>query len=108
MSRHRRSFTPAQKMEIINYHKQHGMTATRRQYEISSSVVRRWIDRYDRHGEEGLRKKVKSTKSEIEIEVAHLRREIREYKQMVAERDLAIRIKDELLKKSQSRWRNEG
>jgi len=89
-------------MEIINYYNEHGQAATRRKFEISQSVVSRWLDKFERHGPEGLSGKVKTSKSEIELEVVQLRREIREYKQMVAERDLAIRIKDELLKKTLS------
>ena len=100
MSKHRRSFTPAQKMEIINYYKAHGMAVTRRHYEIASSVISRWLERFERHGEAGLKNKVTASLSEVEREVVQLRRDIREYKQMVAERDLAIRIKDELLKKT--------
>lgn len=104
MSKHRRSFTPSQKLEIVQHSLAEGMAKTKRRYEIADSVVRRWLDAYESEGEAGLARKGKTPQSDLELQNQRLLRELREYKAMVAERDLEIRIKDELLKKSQIRF----
>lgn len=103
MSKHRRKWTAAQKLEIINFFKQHGIARTKQEYELSGSLFYKWRDAYELHGEAGLQGNKALPKSNLESEISRLQKELRSYKEMVAERDLAIRIKDEMLKKSISK-----
>ena len=99
MSRKRRKFTVEKKLEIINYFKQNGIARTTREYTISSTMVDKWKDQFDEQGEVGLGSS-RNHKSDLAIENDRLRRELKEYKQMLAEKELALRIKESLLKKS--------
>ncbi|MEZ4896930.1 MAG: helix-turn-helix domain-containing protein [Saprospiraceae bacterium] len=94
-------------LEIIQYSKRHGVTRARREYEISDSVLRRWLDRYEKDGAIGLENRSPMMKTDLEVENEQLRRELKAYKEMLAEKELALRIKDELLKKSLIRSKND-
>jgi transposase-like protein len=100
MSKHRKHWKSQEKLEIVNYYKQHGMAKTKREFEVSSTSIYNWEELYDEHGASGLLGK-KSLKSSNESEeLKRLRRENDALKKIVAEKELILRIKNELLKKS--------
>lgn len=98
MSKHRKSWTAAQKQEIIEYAKMHGSSVASRKYEVSQVSIGKWRKRYEELGIDGLKRSAPSVE---DAELAQLRRENAELKAIVAEKELAIRIKDAMLKKSQ-------
>lgn len=98
MSKHRKSWTTAQKQEIIEYAKLHGSSAASREYEVSQVSIGKWRKRYEEHGIDGLKRSVASTE---DIELTRLKRENAQLKAIVAEKELELRIKDAMLKKSQ-------
>jgi putative transposase len=100
MSRHRKTWTPDEKLEVLNYKKEHGLSKASREYCVSSVSILNWEKRFSDSGNEGLDRGGKTT---LERELQKVLRENRELKAMVAEKDLALRIKDSLLKKSQHR-----
>jgi len=98
MSKHRKSWSSSQKLEIINYANQHGIPKAVREYSVSTTSIYEWQNRYEKEGETGLHRSRKS--SGVTVELRELRRENQQLKELVAEKELALRIKDALLKKS--------
>jgi len=100
MSKHRKSWTLSQKLEIIHYYKQHGMAKTKQEFAISSTSIYKWTEQYESEGEAGLSgsKSIKSSSQLLELK--RLRRENDQLKKLVAEKELILRIKEEMLKKS--------
>lgn len=99
MNKHRKRWTTSQKMEILNYCKIHGAARTAREFEVSVGSIYKWRNLYELHGEAGLSKNKKTTTNET-LENRRLRRENEELKKMVAEKELRLRIQQEMLKKS--------
>ena len=98
MSNHRKSWSSSKKLEILNYAKKHGIAKTVREFEVSNASIYNWQARYDKDGQAGLERTSKAS-PELE-ELRKLRRENRQLKELVAEKELLLRIKEELLKKS--------
>jgi putative transposase len=98
MSNHRKTWTPEQKLEILNYKKERGLTVASREFGVSTVSILNWEKKLEELGNSGL---AKGAKTSMELELQRVLRENRELKQMVAEKDLALRVKDALLKKSQ-------
>lgn len=100
MTRHRKTWTPQEKLEVLNFRKEHGLTKASREFSVSTVSILAWEKKYEEMGPAGLEA---GSKSSIEKELHKVLRENRELKAMVAEKDLELRIKDSLLKKSQQR-----
>jgi putative transposase len=100
MSKHRKTWTPDEKLEVLNYRNEHGLAKASREYGVSSESSLNWEKKFLENGNKGLER---GSKTAIERELQKALRENRELKAMVAEKDLALRIKDFLLKKSQQR-----
>jgi putative transposase len=98
MSKHRKSWSQQQKIEIINFYQEKGLASASVEFGVSSTSIYKWDALFKEKGEAGLSAGIKSDK---DIEMQRLLRENRELKSIVAEKELAIRIKDALLKKSQ-------
>lgn len=93
MSKHRKSWSQAEIESILQHYQQHGISATVRHFNVASSMVYRW----------------QSCKVEPKTEVKggisrpeyhRLLRENQLLKELVAEKELEIRVKDALLKKT--------
>ena len=98
MSNHRKSWNQQQKIEIINYYREKGLTAASVEFGVSSTSIYKWDSLFTEKGEAGLGTGAKTDK---DAELQRLLRENRELKAIVSEKELALRIKDALLKKSQ-------
>lgn len=98
MSKHRKSWNQQQKLEIVNYYRDKGLTATSIEFGVSSTSIYKWDSLFTEKGEAGLSTGAKTDK---DAELQRVLRENRELKAIVAEKELALRIKDALLKKSQ-------
>jgi transposase-like protein len=97
MSNHRRSWSLTEKLEAVQLMKKEGVSKTSRQLEISSTTLYKWERHFDEHGEKGLMSKPISDKNP---ELEKLKKENHELKMLVAEKELIIRVQNELLKKS--------
>jgi putative transposase len=97
--------TPEEKEKILFDIKRLGVTAGCRKHGISKSQYYKWIDRYTAHGLAGLedRRRVNA-----ETQVKKLERENRLLKEIVAEKELESKMKDELLKKKFAQWEKKG
>lgn len=98
MKKHRRRWSVAQKLEILNYCKQHGAIKAAREFNVSTASVYSWIDKYEKKGEAGLSRSQSSSTQSAELK--RLLRENTELKKLVAEKELEIRIQQAMLKKS--------
>jgi transposase-like protein len=97
MSNHRRSWSLTEKLEAVQLMKKEGIGKTSRQLEISSTTLYKWERHFDEQGEQGLISKPISDKNP---ELEKLKKENHELKMLVAEKELIIRVQNELLKKS--------
>ena len=76
-----------------------------RKHGISTATYYNWKDKFDREGQEGLKPQyVKHNEQEI----SRLKKENGLLKQIVAEKELELQLKTELLKKKMQQWKNEG
>ena len=97
MSNHRRSWSLTEKLEAVQLMKKEGVGKTSRQLEISSTTLYKRERHFDEHGEKGLMSKLISDRNP---ELEKLKKENHELKMLVAEKELIIRVQNELLKKS--------
>jgi transposase-like protein len=96
-----RKFTLAQKQEILQAAAENGMLPTARKYDVSQSLIYKWKEKAS---EGTLRETGQSfTPDPLQQQLYKLQAELLEYKQLVAERDLEIRIQAAIIKKVQQR-----
>lgn len=77
--------------------KKEGVGQASRQLGVSTTTLYKWRESFEEQGEQGLTRKQGQHK---DPELEGLKRENRELKMLVAEKELAIRVQSELLKKS--------
>jgi len=97
MRKKRKKWTVDEKMAVLQEVENTGVSEASRKFGASSTMIYRWLDKFEKEGISGFKKSSKSIdseKRELELENARLR-------QVVADQALTIRIKNELLKKSQ-------
>jgi|JI10StandDraft_1071094.scaffolds.fasta_scaffold168625_2 transposase-like protein len=99
----KRIWTAEQKLAILKEAEEHGITATIRKHQIYGNTIYEWRQKYSTSGREGLKTPYVRTSPDVK----KLEAEIRMLKEIVAEKELAIRIKDELLKKTQARYKSD-
>ena len=97
MNNHRLNWNLTEKLEAVQLMKREGIGKASRQLEISSTTLYKWERHFDKHGEQGLMPKVISDKNP---ELERIKKENHELKMLVAEKELIIRVQNELLKKS--------
>jgi putative transposase len=98
MSKHRKTWSSAEKLQVINYAKSNGNVKAAREFGVSVNSIYNWLESYAEQGEAGLRRANKPTEESEEL--SRLRRENQQLKELVAEKELRLRINEELLKKS--------
>lgn len=99
MNLHRKRWNQNDKEEILLYAEEHGISKASREFNVSTATIYTWKRRFQELGSEGLES---GAKTAVERELAQLKRENNELKKMVAEKELALRVKDSLLKKKTS------
>ena len=77
--------------------KKEGVGQASRQLGVSTTTLYKWRDSFEEKGEHGLTRKQGQHK---DPDFERLKRENRELKMLVAEKELVIRVQSELLKKS--------
>jgi transposase-like protein len=96
MSKIRRTFTPEERLSIVQEGQREGRSETCRKYNLSLSLYDRWRRKYLEHGIEGLKSKYKK----IDPVVRELQEENERLKRIIAKQALEIEVKSELLKKT--------
>jgi len=97
MNKHQRTWSPSEKLEALQLLKKEGIGQASRQLGVSTTTLYKWRDSFEEQGEQGLTRKQGQHK---DPELERLKRENRELKMLVAEKELVIRVQSELLKKS--------
>lgn len=97
--------TAEEKEKILLDIQRLGVTIGCRKHALSKSQYYKWLDRYNSHGLTGLEDR---RKADADAQISRLEREIRMLKELVAEKELESRMKDELLKKKFAQWEKRG
>ena len=105
MKRRYRKWTKEEKERIILDVQKLGVTAGCRKHDVAPAVYYDWLEIYNAQGIEGLSSD-RRTGDALEKINSSLSKENALLKEMLAERELQIRLKDELLKKRHVEWRN--
>jgi len=87
--------TLKEKLAIVKEAKEFGTVVTARKFKVSESAVREWIHRLD-SGDPSF---LKTYPHNLQNEVKRLLLENQQLKELVAEKELQIRIQNEFLKK---------
>jgi transposase-like protein len=96
MKKERRTFTPEDRLAILQEGQREGTTATCRKYNLAPSLYAKWKNKYLSKGVEGL----KSAYKRVDPELRLLEEENERLKRIIARQALEIEFKSELLKKS--------
>jgi putative transposase len=104
MMRKKRTWSVQEKLAILKEAESEGVTATIRKHQIYGNTLYEWRKKYERSGERGL----ETPYERVDPEVRRLEEENLKLKELVAEKELIIRIKDDLLKKTAARGRIGG
>lgn len=92
----KRTFTQAEKLKILKEAGEHGVKMTLEKHGIYPVTFYSWRKKFQEMGEEGLRRG--ATPAQIK-RIRELEKENQKLKEIVAEKELEGRLKDELLKK---------
>jgi putative transposase len=92
----KRTFTQAEKLKILKEAGEHGVKMTLEKHGIYPVTFYSWRKKLQEMGEEGLRRG--ATPAQIK-RIRELEKENQKLKEIVAEKELEGRLKDELLKK---------
>lgn len=96
-------WTAEEKLAFIQEAEREGVVATCRKYGIYASAYYQWKRRYDAMGIEGL-----SSRRSRDPGFERLMRENQRLKQLLADKELELSIKESLLKKTLQRKKREG
>lgn len=96
MTRTRRSFTPEEKLSLLQEAERDGFTEVCRRHNLSPTLLGRWKRQFISKGSEGL----KPGYRRVDPEVRALREENEKLKRVIANQALELEVKSELLKKT--------
>lgn len=96
MTRTRRSFTPEERLSLLQEAEREGFMETCRKHNLSPALLARWKNRYLMKGSEGL----KPAYHRVDPEVRSLQEENERLKRIIAKQALELEVKTELLKKT--------
>lgn len=96
MPRTRRSFTPEERLSLIQEAEREGYMETCRKYNLSPTLLSRWKQKYQAKGAEGLKPAYRRT----DPEVCALEEENERLKRIIARQALELEVKTEMLKKT--------
>jgi putative transposase len=88
--------TSQQKVQLIEESKVKGVLETARKHQLSYQTLKNWVDAYGLYGKDGLERRG----AKVDPELKRLYLENEQLKLLIADKELALRIKDEMLKKS--------
>jgi putative transposase len=95
-----------EKLVILSEAEQYGVSTTCRKYDISGNTFYKWKHLYEEGGIDALKRKKPGPQSDPETK--RLQQENEKLKQILADKELALQIKDELLKKTLQRRGKKG
>ena len=93
--------TKEEKERILHEVQRLGVVAGCRKNNVDPTTYYSWLEKYQAHGLEGLEDR---RGKNSEADMRRLEKENKLLKEMLAEKDLEIKMKDELLKKKRALW----
>ena len=96
MNRVKRTFTPEERLSLVQEASKEGFTQTCRKYNIGPSLLNRWKKKYLEQGLNGL----KSARVVADPKVKELELENERLRKIIAKQALELEVKGELLKKT--------
>ena len=99
-----RKFSATEKEKILLEIQRLGVVAGCRKYALSKAVYYKWLKRYNALGRDGLEDR---RGKNMDAHVKRLEKENRMLKELLAEKELESKMKDELIKKKIAQW-NKG
>lgn len=93
----RKRWSFEEKLEILSVYQKEGVGRTSRQYGVSTTMIYKWQRTFEEEGEAGL---TGAKQKNDELRFNKLERENRELKSIVAEKELQLRIQEEIIKKN--------
>lgn len=96
MPRTKRSFTPEDRLSLLQEAEKEGYMETCRKYNLSPALLSKWKQRYLAKGAEGL----KPAYRRVDPEVRALEEENARLKRIIAKQALELEVKTEMLKKT--------
>lgn len=97
--------TAEEKERILLDIKRIGVVAGCRKHNVNSSSYYEWLDKYESQGLKGLRDR---RKENLERDVKTRDKEIRLLKEIIVEKELQIKMQQELLEKKYLAWKQKG
>jgi len=91
-----KKFSDAEKLLVLKEAKEHGVKVTLSKYDVYPATYYYWKKKFSVYGEEGLSHGNLKSQSQ---RIKQLEKENAALKELVAEKELASKLKDELLKK---------
>ncbi len=82
-----------------------GVVAGCRKHSIDPTTYYSWLEKYQAHGLEGLEDRRGKTNEHM---LRKAEKKIKLLKEILAEKELELRMKDELLKKKMAQWKREN
>jgi len=104
MKREKRTWTVEEKQSILKEGEEQGVAQTCRKYGIYASLYYYWKEKFDHGGSEALKPQYVKRN---EKEMTRLKKENYKLKQLLAEKELALEMKADLLKKKMHQWKKE-
>jgi transposase-like protein len=92
----KRTFSPEERLAILQEGQREGQTVTCRKYNIAPSLYQRWKNKYLSHGFAGLKPAYKR----VDPELRALEEENERLKKIVARQAIELEVKSEMLKKT--------
>lgn len=102
MKREKRTWTVEEKLSILKESEEIGVTQTCRKHGIYASLLYNWKEKFDQNGFEGLKPQYVKRNERL---VTQLSRENNRLKKILAEKELELQMKSELLKKKMQQWK---
>lgn len=96
MGKHQKTWNETEKLEVVNFYKVNGPGKTSKEFNVSTATIYRWAELLE---SQGTVDSTKAFKPDKDKEILRLNRENQAFKEIIAEKELEIRIKDALLKK---------
>ena len=96
MPKPKRTFSPEERLSILQEAQREGRAETLRKYSIAPSLFDRWKKKYLTEGVDGL----KNAHRRIDPQVRELEQENERLKRIIARQALELEVKSEMLKKT--------
>ncbi len=104
MTRAKRTFTPEDRLSLLQEAEREGISETCRKHNLSPAMIHLWRKKYLAKGAEGL----KPTYRRVDPQVRALEEDIERLKRIVARQAMELEVKTEMLKKTPIQFKKSG